>query len=206
MAAQLLFAVLTLLSCLGSEAFLVDPSSVRSLVVDSSGSSFAKRPSKASKLFLARTPDPNDRLFQDFKTANGEILNPYQVLRVPKTATTSEIRQSYIKFSRKYHPDGVRHKDILPGSCNNLDDVRDEWERIRLSYEILKTPKLRKRYDRHEVLNDPGAAVRRAAADAAWSGVKGIATGVGKGLWNVASFAVQQASSTINTNATKTTN
>lgn len=77
---------------------------------------------------------------------------------------------------------------------NNLDDVRDEWERIKLSYEILRDPRTRKRYDRHEVLADPGAAVGRAVADAALGAVgKGLA-GVGSGIFAMGAFALDKLS------------
>jgi hypothetical protein len=73
-----------------------------------------------------------------------------------------------------------------PSLCsNNLEEVRDEWERVKLAYEILRDPRTRKRFDRHEVLADPGAAVGRAAAGAALSGL----AGVGSGLFAVGAFA-----------------
>jgi molecular chaperone DnaJ len=127
---------------------------------------------------------------QEFRTHTGEVLNPYKVLNVPRTATTAEIRESYVKQSRRYHPDAVRQKDILPGSCNNLDDVREEWERIKLSYEILKNERTRKRYDRHEFLADPGEAARRAAMGAVGKGLAGM----GKGIFNMGATAVKHLS------------
>lgn len=137
-------------------------------------------------------PNAPDYLFDDFRTSSGELLNPYQVLKVSRTADGKAIKKSYRDLSRRYHPDGVRHKDILPGNCNNLAEVRDHWERIRLSYEILSNPKMRKRYDRNVVLADPAAAVKRAAVDAAFSGVKGVASGVGQGIFNLGAFAFKQ--------------
>ena len=132
----------------------------------------------------------NSFLLEDFKTSDGEILNPYKVLKVPRTAESSEIKQAYRQLSRRYHPDGVRYRDILPGSCNNLDEVRDHWERIRMSYEILKNPKSRSRYNRHEALADPGKAMQRAAIDAAVGGIVGF----GKGLFAMGSMAISQLS------------
>jgi len=55
-------------------------------------------------------------LLQEFKTHAGEVLNPYATLKVSRTAELSEIKTSYRNLSRRYHPDGMRHKDILPGS------------------------------------------------------------------------------------------
>ena len=69
-----------------------------------------------------------------------------------------------------------------------MDDVRDEWERIKLSYEILRDSKTRRRFDRHDVIADPGAAMRRAAFTSASKGV----ANVGKGLFNLGSFAIEQ--------------
>jgi hypothetical protein len=79
---------------------------------------------------------------------------------------------------------------LLYLESNDLDDVREEWERIKLSYEILRDNKTRRRFDRHEMVADPGAAMRRAAFEAATKG----AVGVGKGLFNLGNFAVQQLS------------
>ena len=70
---------------------------------------------------------------------------------------------------------------------NNLDDVRDHWERVKLSYEILIEPRTRRRYDRHEMLSDPGAAIQRSALDAVGKGF----AGVGKGIFSMAAFAVK---------------
>lgn len=55
-------------------------------------------------------------LLQEFRLHTGEILNPYAVLKVPRDAELSQIKVSYRKLSRRYHPDIMRHKDILPGS------------------------------------------------------------------------------------------
>lgn len=57
----------------------------------------------------------------------------------------------------------------------NLDDVREEWERVKFSYEILIDPKSRKSYDRNskvaEVLEDPTKAVGRAVVGGTMSGL-----------------------------------
>ena len=54
-------------------------------------------------------------LLHDFRTAEGEVVNPYRVLGVKRTAEISEIKQQYRKLSKMYHPDVVRHKEVLPG-------------------------------------------------------------------------------------------
>jgi hypothetical protein len=74
---------------------------------------------------------------KDFCIASGEIIDPYAVLKVPRKADGGAIRKSYIEQSRRYHPDGARHRKFLPGSCNSIEEVREQWERIKLAYEIL---------------------------------------------------------------------
>jgi len=90
-------------------------------------------------------------------------------------------KASYLTSSTAFsHPAGF--------FSNNLDDVRDEWERIKLSYEILSDKKTRRRYDRHVMIADPKGAMSRAAMDAVGKGI----TGLGQGLFNIGAFAVQQ--------------
>lgn len=71
---------------------------------------------------------------------------------------------------------------------NNVDDVREEWERIKLSYEILSDKKARKRFDRHELIADPGAAMRRAGVGVVGKGI----TSMGSGLFNLGAFAIKK--------------
>ena len=95
----------------------------------------------------------------------------------------------------RYHPDGVRHRSILPGSCDNLNDVANHWERIKLSYEILHDPIRRKRYDRADVLSNPGMALRRAVGKAALDTV----TTLGKGMFDIGASVVQHVVKTTTT-------
>jgi DnaJ domain len=161
-------------------------------------SAWLRNPPFAILPFLPTAPSTTTALratspFTDeFKTNKGELVNPYSVLKVPRDADTSHIKKSYRELSRRYHPDGNRHRTILPGNCNNAEEVRDHWERIRLSYQILKSPTLRKRYDRHEVMSDPKAALQRAAADAALKSVKSVGQGLFRGIFSAGSFAVEQ--------------
>lgn len=189
----MLLSSICLLLLLPSSAAFAPPLLHYSTSTSSNPNFRTARPGSVSELRLS------SNLLDDFKTAKGELVNPYKVLKVSRDADVSTVKKSYRDLSRKFHPDGYRHRRLLPGSCNNLDDVRDHWERIRISYEILKNPKLRTRYDRHEVMSDPKAAVQRAAVDAAWKGVQGmgqglfqVGSGVGKGLFSAGTFAFQQ--------------
>ena len=161
----------------------------------------ASTPGVSAPLSAASAADAHDdnasrlekRLLDDFRVAGGEVVNPYRVLNVSRNADRREIKSAYRMLSRKYHPDGIlqRNDGILPGRCNNMDDVREEWERIKLSYEILTDRKLRVRYDRNSALADPAAAVGRAALGTIGWGL----SGVGKGLIEVGKMALNQGNS-----------
>ena len=102
-------------------------------------------------------------LLDKFTTYNGELIQPYNILGIDREADRREVRTAYIELSKTYHPDAIRHRDVLPGSCTSFEDAREEWERIKLAYEILSDRKTRLRYDRAEVISDPSAALKRAA-------------------------------------------
>lgn len=76
------------------------------------------RPQKDTFLAASgsRSSDSGNFLLDEFSIYNGEVLDPYKVLKVHRSAERQEIRQKYINLSRRYHPDVVMHKDILPGS------------------------------------------------------------------------------------------
>lgn len=67
--------------------------------------------------------------------------------------------------------------------------MRDEWERVKLAYEILSDKKLRLKFDRNSALNDPGAAVGRMALETIGWGVTGLA----KGVMELGGLAVKSA-------------
>ena len=48
--------------------------------------------------------DFNSRLLDDFKTATGELVNPYKILKVSRKADRTEIRNAYRSLSKAYHP------------------------------------------------------------------------------------------------------
>ena len=136
-----------------------------------------------------RDDDTNSFLFDDFRTSKGEVVNPYHVLKVRRSASRQEIKRAYFALCRKYHPDSFRqkqqHTGIWPGSCNNLQDVHDHWERVKVSYEILSDRTQRRRFDRSEAVADPGAALQRAAVSA-------VSYLVAQGVGSLTEWAVQQ--------------
>jgi len=134
---------------------------------------------------------------KDFKIGD-EIIEPYQILKVSRDASRQEIKTSYRRLCKKYHPDGARYRSIMPGSCDNLEDVRDEWERIKFSYEILSDKKMRARYEREYNLSHPGAAVGRAALGTVSWGVMEL----GKGLFKAGEFAISKIATDDENNST----
>jgi DnaJ-domain-containing protein 1 len=72
--------------------------------------------SEATSTKSKRKEEEVSRFLTDFKTAKGNLVDPYKVLKIPRTATSAEIKQSYRKLSRKWHPDAVARKEILPGN------------------------------------------------------------------------------------------
>jgi len=138
---------------------------------------------QSTSLFLS-----SDHLLDDFKTVDGEVVNPYRILKIERKAEKDVIKKAYWTQSKRYHPDMAKKRDILPGSCDNLEEVRDEWEKVKLSYEILKNKKKRIKYDRNSALNDPSAAIGRAAIELLGWSIKGVGVGVfemGKGFAKV---------------------
>lgn len=60
-------------------------------------------------------------------------MNPYKVLKVPKTASTEEVRESFRSLSKKFHPD-----------AGGTDEAFIE---LRTAYTVLSDPEKRKKYD-----------------------------------------------------------
>jgi curved DNA-binding protein len=61
----------------------------------------------------------------------------YQVLGVPRDASTENIQQAYRQLARKNHPD-----------VNNDPAAEDRFKEINEAYHVLADPKTRARYDR----------------------------------------------------------
>jgi curved DNA-binding protein CbpA len=83
--------------------------------------------------------------------------DPYEVLGVPRTATTGQIRAAYVERARRAHPDLVGH-----GGTAVMQALNDAWE-------ILKDPSRRSAFDANA---SPAGAADSAAADRDGSGTK----------------------------------
>ena len=61
----------------------------------------------------------------------------YQILNVPRSATEKEIKTSYRKLARQFHPDANKGNKAS----------EEKFKEIAEAYEVLKDPEKRKRYD-----------------------------------------------------------
>src|SRR3712207_7353254 len=66
-----------------------------------------------------------------------EKVDLYKVLEVSKEASQDEIRRSYRRLARKYHP------DANPGD----KEAEERFKGIQHAYEILSNPEKRREYD-----------------------------------------------------------
>ncbi len=66
-----------------------------------------------------------------------ETKDLYKTLEVKKGASQEEIRRSYRKLARKYHPDANRDDP----------DAEDRFKEIQHAYEVLSSPEKRREYD-----------------------------------------------------------
>jgi curved DNA-binding protein len=71
------------------------------------------------------------------KTKKLNYKDYYKSLEVSKTATADEIKKSYRKLARKYHP------DVNPGNKAS----EEKFKEISEAYEVLSNPENRKKYD-----------------------------------------------------------
>ena len=67
------------------------------------------------------------------------INDYYQVLGVKRGASEKDLRRSYRKLARKYHPD-VNHGD---------KSAEDKFKKVNHAYEVLSDPEKRRKYDQH---------------------------------------------------------
>ncbi len=65
-----------------------------------------------------------------------EYRDYYKVLGIARTATAEEIKKSYRRLARKYHPDVSKEKDAEP-----------KFKEVQEAYEVLKDPEKRAAYD-----------------------------------------------------------
>jgi len=65
-----------------------------------------------------------------------EYRDYYETLNVPRNASLDEIKKSYRRLARKYHPDVSKEKD-----------AEAKFKQVQEAYEVLKDPEKRAAYD-----------------------------------------------------------
>ncbi len=68
----------------------------------------------------------------------------YEILGVPRDASYEEIKRSYRKLAKLYHPD-----------TNPSPDANERFKEINEAYEVLSNPEKRARYDRYGSADGP---------------------------------------------------
>jgi molecular chaperone DnaJ len=72
----------------------------------------------------------------------------YETLKVDRKASQDEIRKSYRRLARKYHP------DLNPGD----KAAEDRFKKLQEAYDVLSEPKKRQMYDQQGFYSDSGFA------------------------------------------------
>jgi curved DNA-binding protein len=67
-----------------------------------------------------------------------DFVDYYDALGVPRAASADDIKRSYRKLSREFHPD-----------LNKSPDAEDKFKQIAEAYEVLGDAENRKKYDRY---------------------------------------------------------
>lgn len=68
-----------------------------------------------------------------------EFIDYYKILEIQKNATENDIKKTYRKLARKYHP------DLNP---NNKESEK-KFKEINEANEVLSDPEKRKKYDEY---------------------------------------------------------
>lgn len=77
----------------------------------------------------------------------------YEILRVPRTAKPEEIKKSYYKLSKQFHPD----KFYAENGREDKDKAKAIYKRLVEAYMVLRNPYKRREYDQ-ELIAQRGAA------------------------------------------------
>jgi curved DNA-binding protein len=102
----------------------------------------------------------------------------YEVLGVPRDASTDDIRAAYRRLVRQYHPD-----------VNKEEGAEDRFKEISEAYEVLRDPDKRERYDRFGQNWKAGQDVSDAQGFDGYEGFDNVRVDFGGGDFGGADFS-----------------
>jgi curved DNA-binding protein len=91
----------------------------------------------------------------------------YQILGVPRTASEADIKKSFRKLAREFHPDVARDKK----------KAEEKFKEINEAYEVLGDPAKRKKYDELGANWKSGAEFRPPPGPGGFGGARGTRGG-----------------------------
>ncbi|KAI3746926.1 hypothetical protein L6452_09368 [Arctium lappa] len=117
--------------------------------VFSSRTHFSSSTPSTLRLHITTTTPPRSLTTKSAKDADGSVsettimddLSFYELLGIPETVTSVEIKQAYKQLARKYHP------DVSPPG--RAEEYTQRFIRVQEAYETLSDPSQRALYDRH---------------------------------------------------------
>jgi curved DNA-binding protein CbpA len=89
------------------------------------------------------TVNDEDADLQNFLRQLGQAVNYYEVIQLPTTAKTDEIKDAYYALARRYHPDRFHLKAGTPLHAQ----ISSAFARVTQAYETLTDSKARLAYD-----------------------------------------------------------
>jgi curved DNA-binding protein len=104
-----------------------------------------------------------------------EYKDYYKILNVERGATPEQIKQSYRKLARKYHPD-----------VSKEPNAEEQFKSVQEAYEVLKDPKKREAYDQ---LGSQWQSGQEFRPPPNWDGFRGGFEGGGFGDENMGGFS-----------------
>ena len=72
--------------------------------------------------------------------------NPYQILGIPKHASTTEIQQAYRALARSHHPDKCLTPNATPAE---QEHITQQFAALQQAYSLLIDPEKRAQFDQH---------------------------------------------------------
>ncbi|WAQ80848.1 hypothetical protein PtA15_1A186 [Puccinia triticina] len=86
-----------------------------------------------------------------FEFPSSRSPSPFEIFHLPRSASTSQIKERYYELVKVYHPDVATSKsNNPPSSALREDEITRRFKLIRDAYELLSSPSRRQRYIRFQ--------------------------------------------------------